>query len=88
MRVASANLLLPHKNITPAIFLQCVLQCYPAWIGVHALENIYRARWSKTIVGQIELTAKLCLSFCLELQSAKSTYQHGLILMKHTAIRI
>ena len=33
-------------------------------------------RWSKTIVGQVDLTAKLCLSFCLELQSAKSTYQH------------
>ena len=31
---------------------------------------------SKTIVGQVDLTAKLCLSFCLELQSAKSTYQH------------
>ena len=25
---------------------------------------------------QVDLTAKLCLSFCLELQSAKSTYQH------------
>ena len=33
-------------------------------------------RWSKAIVGQVDLTAKLCLSFCLELQSAKSTYQH------------
>ena len=33
-------------------------------------------RWSKTIVGQVDLTAKLCLSFCLELQSTKSTYQH------------
>ena len=33
-------------------------------------------RWSKTIVGQVDLTAKLCLSFCLELQSVKSTYQH------------
>ena len=27
-------------------------------------------------MGQVDLTAKLCLSFCLELQSAKSTYQH------------
>ena len=26
-------------------------------------------RWSKTIVGQVDLTAKLCLSFCLKLQS-------------------
>ena len=33
-------------------------------------------RWSKTIVGQVDLTAKLCLSFCLELHSAKSTYRH------------
>ena len=33
-------------------------------------------RWSKTIVGQVDLTAKVWLSFCLELQSAKSTYQH------------
>ena len=33
-------------------------------------------RWSKTIVGYVDLTARLCLSFCLELQSAKSTYQH------------
>ena len=33
-------------------------------------------RWSKTIVGQVDLKAKLYLSFCLELQSAKSTYQH------------
>ena len=31
-------------------------------------------RWSK--VSQVDLTAKLCLSFCLELQSAKSNYQH------------
>ena len=37
-------------------------------------ERLYR--WSKTIVGQVDLTAKLCLSFCLELQTAKSTYQH------------
>ena len=36
--------------------------------------NMYR--WSKTIVGQVDLKAKLLLSFCLELQSAKSTYQH------------
>ena len=27
-------------------------------------------------MGQVDLTAKLFLSFCLELQSAKSTYQH------------
>ena len=27
-------------------------------------------------MGQVDLTAKLYLSFCLELQSAKSTYQH------------
>ena len=27
-------------------------------------------------MGQVDLTAKLCLSFCLELQSVKSTYQH------------
>ena len=33
-------------------------------------------RWSKTIVGQVDLTAKLCLSFWLELKSAKATYQH------------
>ena len=33
-------------------------------------------RWAKTMVGQVDLTAKLCLSFCLELQPAKSTYQH------------
>ena len=33
-------------------------------------------RWSKTIVGQVDLTAKLCLYFCLELQLAKSTYEH------------
>ena len=33
-------------------------------------------RWSKTIVGQVDLKAKLYLSFCLELQSAKSTYQN------------
>ena len=49
-------------------------------------------RWLKTIVVQVDLAAKLCLSFCLELQSAKSTYQPvcilGLILMKHTAIGI
>ena len=32
-------------------------------------------RWSKTIVGQVDLTAKLCLSFCLELQSTKSINQ-------------
>ena len=32
--------------------------------------------WSKTIVSQVDLKAKLYLSFCLELQSAKSTYQH------------
>ena len=30
-------------------------------------------RWSKTTVGQVDLTAKLCLSFYSELQSAKST---------------
>ena len=34
--------------------------------------NVYW--WSKTIVGQVDLTAKLCWSFCLELQSAKYTY--------------
>ena len=33
-------------------------------------------KWSKTIVGQVDLTPKFCLSFCLELQSAKSTYKH------------
>ena len=27
-------------------------------------------------MGQVDLTAKLCLSFCLELQCAKSTSQH------------
>ena len=27
-------------------------------------------------MGQVDLTAKLCLFFCLELQSAESTYQH------------
>ena len=26
-------------------------------------------RWSKTTVGQVDLTAKLCLSFCLELRT-------------------
>ena len=33
-------------------------------------------RWSKTMVGQVDLTAKSCLPFCLKLQSTKSTYQH------------
>ena len=33
-------------------------------------------RGSKTIVSQVDLTAKLCLPFCLELQSAESTYHH------------
>ena len=30
----------------------------------------------KQLLGQVDFTVKLCLSFCLELQSAKSTYQH------------
>ena len=34
-------------------------------------DNVYR--WSKTIVGQVDLAVKLCWSFCLELQSAKYT---------------
>ena len=42
----------------------------------HVYKHRRCIRWSKTIVGQVDLTAKLCLSFCLELQSAKSTYQH------------
>ena len=40
---------------------------------IYRKPHIYR--WSKTIVGQVDLKAKLYLSFCLELQSAKSTYQ-------------
>ena len=43
-------------------------------LGTMKHQKLYR--WSKTIVGQVDLTAKLCLSFCLELQSAKSTYHH------------
>ena len=42
--------------------------------GTLTLQSLYR--WSRIIVGQVDLTAKLCLSICLELQSAKSTYQH------------
>ena len=45
-------------------------------ITAYHLKNTNTNRWSKIIVGQVDLTAKLCLSFCLELQSAKSTYQH------------
>ena len=44
--------------------------------GLYWWYNSSYNRWSKTIVGQVDLTAKLCLSFCLELKSAKSTYQH------------
>ena len=39
-------------------------------------ECIRGYQWPETIVGQVDLTTKLCFSFCFELQSAKSTYQH------------
>ena len=55
------------------IYMKILDGCYQNHESASLMLTI---RWSKTIVGQVDLTAKLCLSFCLEIQSAKSTYQH------------
>ena len=52
---------------------------YPRTVSVKHQENVrshIKLKKSKTIVGQVDSKAKMYLSFCLELQSAKSTYQH------------
>ena len=51
--------------------MRIIFKCKPCFCQTRRLY-----RWSKTIVGQVDLTEKLCLSCCLELQSAKSTCQH------------
>ena len=60
-----------HKKKYVNIIISIIISIIRSLIKKKSIFRCY-----KTIVDQVDLTAKLCLSFCLELQTAKSTYQH------------